>query len=103
MQMAINFHGYPPVMPMARRTDPETSHQAAAQAKELAARHARMILATLEAHGPCGKDRIGALTTITGHAVGKRLSEMERMGLIVLTGRTVRSASGRQEREWRAA
>lgn len=94
-QLTIDFE------PLARNTDPVTSHMAAAEAKELAARHHRLILSCLEAHGPSGKDRIGTLTSITGHAVGKRLPELERMGKIVLTGRNVLSASGRQEREWR--
>lgn len=103
MQMAIHFPDCPPVMPMARRTDPATSHMAAKQAKELAAKHARMILATLEAHGPLGVDGIAARCNITGHACGKRMSELERAGRVVLTGRTVPSTSGRAQREWRAA
>jgi hypothetical protein len=48
-----------------------------------------------------GKDGIGARTQLDGHAVGKRLPELQRMGLIGLTGRTVKSDSGRAEREWR--
>ena len=89
------------VEPLARRTDPDTSHQAARQAKELAAMHQRTILACLEAHGPLGKDGIGARTQLTGHAVGKRMAELQRMGLVTLTGRNVPSTAGRAEREWR--
>ena len=87
--------------PLARRTDPATSHAAAHQAKELAALHQRTILACLEAHGPLGKDGIGARTQLTGHAVGKRMAELQRMGLVTLTGRNVPSTAGRAEREWR--
>ena len=96
MQLSIDFAG-----PVARRTDPHTSHAAAHLAKALAADHQRAILACLEAHGPLGKDAIGERTLLAGHAVGKRLPELQRMGLVQPTGRTVASASGRQEREWR--
>lgn len=91
------------IEPAARRTDPGTSHLAAAQARELAARHHRIILSCLEAHGPLGKDGIAARTQLTGHAIGKRLPELQRLGRIMLTGRTVASTAGRAEREWRLA
>ena len=89
--------------PLARRTDPDTSHAAAAQAHELQARHHRMILAALEQYGARGKDGIAALTSLTGHAVGKRLAELERAGKIRTTGRKVQSTAGRMEREWAKA
>jgi predicted ArsR family transcriptional regulator len=88
-------------VPVARATDPATSHQAAAQARELAADHHRIILAALEAHGPLGKDGIALRTSLTGVAVCRRLTELQRMGRIVPTGRNVQSTAGRAEREWR--
>jgi len=97
MQLAFDL------APGARLHDPDTSKQAAAQAKELAARHHRIILAALEAHGPSGKDRIAALTSLTGVAVCRRLSELAKAGRIATTGRNVQSTSGRSEREWRIA
>jgi predicted ArsR family transcriptional regulator len=87
--------------PMARRSDPETSKQAAASARELQAHHHAVILAALRKHGDAGKDRLGALTNLTGVAICRRLPELQRLGLIELTGKTVPSTSGRQEREWR--
>lgn len=96
----INLDLFDPVTPSSRRTDPETSHQAAAEAKELAARHHRIILGALEAHGPAGKDRIAALTCLTGVAVCRRLSELQKSGRIAPTGRIVKSTAGRGEREW---
>jgi hypothetical protein len=86
--------------PAARQFDPPTSHEAAACAKELQARHHRIIAAALEQHGPCGKDRIAALTNLTGVQVARRTCEMHRAGKITLTGGYVRSTSGRREREW---
>lgn len=88
--------------PRARRSDPETSHAAAASAKELQADHHALIVAVLKRAGPLGKDGVAARCGLTGHACGKRLSELERASLIALTGRKVPSTSGRQEREWAA-
>lgn len=88
--------------PLARRTDPATSHQAAEAAAELQQRHRALILACLREHGPAGKDGIGRRIGITGVAVARRLTELERMRLAEPTGRTVPSDTGRQEREWRA-
>jgi len=86
--------------PAARRTDPATSHQAAASAHELRDQHHSVILAALRAHGPSGKDRIAALTRLTGVQICRRLIELQRDGLIQPTGRTVLSTAGRNEREW---
>ena len=93
-QLSIDFE------PLARASDPATSHQAAAQARELARQHHRIILAALEAHGAMGKDGIAARTSLTGVAVCRRLAELQRMGKIAPTGRTVLSTAGRHEREW---
>lgn len=86
--------------PAARRRDPETSHQAAAQAKEMAVRHHKIILDCLKEHGPLGKDGISWQTGLSGVAVARRTVELQRMGLIRLTGRKVPSTAGRDEREW---
>ena len=95
-QLAIDF----PDAPRARRRDPSTSHQAAASAKELRQRHHGLILAALREHGALGKDGIGARTSLTGVQVCRRLDELHAMGLILLTGKTVLSTAGRNEREW---
>ena len=85
---------------MARSTDPATSHAAAHAARELQARHHRLILAALEQHGAAGKDRLAVLTALTGVQVCRRLGELQKLGLIRETGRTVKSTAGRAEREW---
>lgn len=90
---------YGPLFP-ARKTDPPTSHAAAARVKEFQSEQHAAILQALEA-GPAGGSKIAARCGLTDYQVRKRLSELERDGLIVLTGRTVASASGRGEREWR--
>jgi predicted Rossmann fold nucleotide-binding protein DprA/Smf involved in DNA uptake len=91
-----------PLFGAARSSDPATSHQAAAQAGGLATEHQRLILDAL-GQGPAGASGIAARCGLSGHQVNKRLTELARAGRIVETGRTVRSASGRGEREWRCA
>ena len=87
--------------PLFRRTDPVTSQLAAREAVGVQADHQRRILAAL-ALGPAGQTLIAARADLEKHAVGKRLSEMERRGLIKQTGRKILNSVGRKEREWRA-
>ena len=89
--------------PRARRTDPATSHQAAAKAKDLQAGHHGNILGVLHRFGPLGVDGIAARCGLTGHQVGKRMIELERFGAVVQTGKLMLSTSGRSQREWRVA
>ena len=78
-----------------------TSFVAADSAKELANKHGSLIVACLVQHGPLGKDGIATHTGLDGNQVARRLKELETLGLIGLTGKTVASKSKRQEREWR--
>ena len=88
-----------PLFAAARASDPETSHQAAAQAGGLATKHQRQILAAL-LDGPAGASGIAARCGLLSHQVNKRINELARDGRIVQTGRVVTSSSGRGEREW---
>jgi len=85
----------------ARATDAITSFQAADSIKDIAKVHQGVIVAGLQRFGPMGKDQISNQTGLQPNQVSRRLSELEKMGLIELTGQTVKSNSGRQEREWR--
>ena len=84
----------------ARRSDPATSHAAAATAP--VAEHQAKILDAL-AIGPAGASGVAVRCGLSSHQVNKRLTELAKAGRIVETGRLVRSGSGRQEREWRVA
>ena len=84
----------------ARSNNPPTSHAAAARVKEFQSEQHAKILDALAA-GPAGASRIAERCGLSSHQVGKRLHELEVLGRITLTGRTVASASGRGEREWR--
>jgi hypothetical protein len=88
--------------PLFRTTDPVTSRLAAAQAVGVQADHFRRILGAL-GRGPAGQTLIADRADLEKHAVGKRLSEMERRGLIEQTGRKILNSVGRKEREWRTA
>ena len=95
--------GYLPmfdVPALARRADPSTSHTTAAMAGGVLADHEKRIIAALRL-GPASKDGIALRANLSGHAVGKRLRQLEREGFIEVTGAERMSASGRPEREWR--
>ena len=105
MQLDIFSHSAASSMPLPayRRMDPPTSRLAAQQAVELQKEHHSVILGVLGRSGALGKDGIAARCGLSGHQTGKRMAELERMGLVRLTGETVASTSGRQEREWMVA
>ena len=88
--------------PRVRKTDPVTSFQAADSIKPVAPKHYSVIVDCLQTYGPLGKDGISAMTNLDSNQVARRLNEMQKIGLIKLTGKTVKSDSGRSEREWTA-
>ena len=89
-----------PEFPRVRAHDPLTSFEAAESIKESVSHHHQEILNCLIKHGPLGKDGIAARTNLDGNQVARRLNEMKILGLIQLTGNTVKSNSNRNEREW---
>jgi predicted transcriptional regulator len=86
----------------ARSKDPITSFEAADAVQEMAQNHYAVILKTLKAHGPLGKDGISAICGLDSNQVARRLNEMEKLDMIALTGRKVQSRAKRAEREWGA-
>lgn len=89
-----------PDFPRVRTTDPLTSFEAAEAIKPVVSQHHQVILKCLQKHGSLGKDGIASLTNLDGSQIARRLNEMKVLGLIHLTGKTVKSNSGRNEREW---
>ena len=83
--------------PATRRRDPATSHAAAAKAAAVAPSHRNIIAASLRANGAQTVKGIADSTGLSQYAVSKRIVEMQRMGLIELTGRELQGC-----REWRA-
>lgn len=94
-----NFFGLP-IFNRVRASDPVTSYEAADSAKDLASKHFSIIVDCLKAHGALGKDGIAQHSGLEPNQVARRLKELHNMELICLTGRTVKSKSGRNEREW---
>ena len=90
-----------PIFNRVRCSDPVTSYEAADSAKDLASKHFSMIVDALNAHGALGKDGIAQHSGLDPNQVARRLNELSNMNLIELTGRTVKSKSGRNEREWK--
>lgn len=87
----------------ARLTDPATSHAAADAAKDFVPAHYTAILDVLKHYGPMGKDGISAHGSLEANQIARRLKEMQKLGLIMLTGRLVKSKANRDEREWVAS
>ena len=90
-----------PIFGRARNSDPITSYEAADAAKDLASKHFSMIVDCLQTHGALGKDGIAQRSGLDSNQVARRLNELSKMDLIELTGQTVKSKSGRNEREWK--
>ena len=95
------FGGNPlDLFPRVRESDPITSFEAADSIAESASKHWNVICDCLKEHGPLGKDGIARLTGLDGNQVARRMNEMKVMNMVFLTGRKVKSNSGRNEREW---
>lgn len=84
--------------PLARNTDPATSHTAARSAKALAAHHHTLIIGALQR--PSTATELAARTGLTQVQVCRRLPELEELKLARPTGNTRLTESGRPSREW---
>lgn len=88
----------------ARRTDPATSKDAARQAGGLAAEHQRIILGVMQMRAHTGEardwtaDQIAEWCDLDRHQVGRRLGELERNGLVRVTGNQRPTPRGRLAR-----
>ena len=90
------------VLPLWRKTDPDTSKAAGEAAREFLGEHERLILEALAA-GPGTKDELAHRCGLTEQQVARRMAGMKRRGLVVDTGERRASASGCAERVWRVA
>jgi hypothetical protein len=87
--------------PRARRTDPATSHEAAALAGGVAADHCQRILDVLsESPVFLGATEIAALCSLTQVQVCRRLPELRALGLVRRGPNRGKTASGRSEATW---
>lgn len=86
--------------PLCRASDPIESFIAADQAADLIKTHERLIVSVLAEHGALGVDGIAGRCKLSAHAVGKRMKQLHDDGRVALTGHSVKSDSGRAQREW---
>jgi predicted ArsR family transcriptional regulator len=84
--------------PVARKSDPETSHAAAASMYEAHKDHHYWILASL--WRPMTIYELAKLTGLTHVQVARRMPELEQMGKARATGETRTGDSGRECRLW---
>lgn len=89
-------------VPLARTSDPETSHQAAERSSAFRATHEARILATLEKFGPGGGTvhEIGAYAGLDYVAVARRMRRLEEIGAAERTGKTRHTPSGGRACVW---
>jgi DNA-binding transcriptional ArsR family regulator len=89
--------------PMARRSDPVTSWDAAADASRKADTHRARVLATLRAHRDGLTDfELADLLGLQQTSAGKRRGELRDQGLVIDSGRRRPAPSGSLAIVWRA-
>ena len=86
---------------LRRRTDPKTSDAAASSAKELRAKHHKIIIGALRESGDMTSEQISDIVSLDYWAVARRMRELCDANLIVETGQVRRNRSGRQATVWR--
>lgn len=87
----------------ARRTDPDTSHEAARHAAFLAQSHEGWIYRAISAaHRPLTKDEISAVTGIDHIAVARRIVGLREKGLVEDSGERGLTRTGRRAIRWGA-
>lgn len=88
--------------PRARRTDPATSHAAAASMRTEAASQRDRIHAFLKEHGPHTADELDGKLDLRVTSAGRRLSELEKEGRAHRLEATKLTRSGRAAHMWAA-
>lgn len=90
---------------LVRRNDPSTSYEAAQSIDPTRMQH--IVLTAIKTLGPCIHDEVWQwvqrnYTHITSNSsVSSRFNELQKKGMIELTGEKRKGRSGRQQREWR--
>ena len=85
----------------ARPSDPTTSHEAAEKVVEFSAKMYKKIHAELQ-QGEGTYEELADRLSFRRDQLCKRLPEMQRIGIVELTGEKRAGSSGRMQRVWRA-
>ena len=88
--------------PRARESDPETSHEAAASMANEAAAQRSKIHRALLCHGGKTADGLDEFCELRVTSAGRRLPELQKLGLARPTDRKEKTRSGRMARVWEA-
>lgn len=81
---------------MTKRKNPETSHEAYAKVTpSMLTNHHSKIIKALEVLGTATYEQISSFITIEPHAVGRRMKELEVMGIVYKPGTKWPTKSGR--------
>ncbi len=88
--------------PVARNSDPETSHEAAASMVNEAEAQRRQILYHLRTKGPRTADELDEELNLRDTSAGRRLPELEVVFLARPTEEKRKTRSGRRARIWEA-
>ena len=108
LDLLADCHLRPDPRTLARSSNPATSHMAAGRVNEFASGQHALILAVLREHGVDGltAHEIAGHCDLLAHAIGRRLNELERAGLIeVVSDADAKdllraTPSGRMARVW---
>lgn len=95
-----------PLFAHARRSDPKTSHQAAASLSSDSLRESQaMVLGVLERYGPMPDFELVPLLNgkLSPSGARTRRSELAEKGVVVDTGKRIKTLSGRMAVIWGAA
>ena len=89
--------------PLARATDPETSHEAAARVIEFLGTHNATILAVLRRRPFTGfnSEQIANRCSLTQVQVARRMKHLADAGLVIRTGETTTQRSDRDATVWK--
>lgn len=94
-----------PVNPLpARNSDPESSKEAAREMTESGAIASQrmQVYVALKRHNNSTARELSAASGITVHVIGRRLTELDRLGLVVRGPIRVCKIGNRSATEWRA-
>ena len=94
-----------PAYKLVRRNDPSTSYEAAQSIDPT--KMQKVVLECLRETGPAIYDEVlvwarSMYGIESSSSVSSRFNELQKKGLIELTGQKRKGRSGRQQREWRA-
>ena len=95
-----------PAYKLVRRNDPSTSHEAAESINPT--KMQQIVLDAIKIIGPCIHDEVWEWVQIehpyitSSSSVSSRFNELQKKGLIELTGEKRKGWSSRKQREWKA-